>query len=74
MDHEDRWFRESIADTDVDAWHDPRGPVKDDGDLSHVAANLNLWVDQAIDARVRAEAEGLDLLSEEAIKLLLRRP
>lgn len=36
--------------------------------------NLELWVAQAKDARVRAEAERLGLLDEESVKLLLRRP
>jgi hypothetical protein len=59
---------------DEPSWGRRRRRVATAEEIQRCVDNLELWVDQAHDERVRAEAERLDLLDEESIKLLLRRP
>lgn len=60
-------------DSDVEAWHDPRGRLTDD-DLSHVKDNLEAWVRKArreLDNLVIVEALREGGVSEETIAEVL---
>ena len=65
-----------VLGPEPERWGQRARPVATAEELQRCVDNLELWVDQAIDARTLAQAAKLDLLAldEESLRLLLRRP